>query len=95
MSKRVREPIQVYLTEAERAELDRLAAAMGVSRSEALRRGVEALEPPTPAAGLLAELAAEGLASPARLERGKPPPSQPVAPLGDLLAELQADRQSR
>ncbi len=95
MSKQVREPIQVYLTEKERTVLDRLAAAMGVSRSEVLRRGVGALEPSSPAAGPLAELAAEGLVSPPRLQSRTPPPSMPVAPLGDLLAELQADRGSR
>ena len=42
--KRVREPIQVYLTEAERAGLDRLARELGVSRAEVLRRGVAALQ---------------------------------------------------
>jgi len=41
---RVREPIQVYLTHAERATLDRLARELGVSRAEALRRGIEVLE---------------------------------------------------
>jgi len=39
----VREPIQVYLTHAERARLDRLAREMGASRAEVLRRGLEAL----------------------------------------------------
>ena len=41
--KRVREPIQVYLTGAERATLDRLAREMGVSRAEVLRRGLLAV----------------------------------------------------
>ncbi|MBI4421879.1 MAG: ribbon-helix-helix protein, CopG family [Gemmatimonadetes bacterium] len=40
---KVREPIQVYLTAAERAKLDRLAAELGISRAEALRRGLDAL----------------------------------------------------
>ncbi len=66
MVKRIREPIQVYLTEEERTELDRLAAAMGVSRPEALRRGIESLVPTTLATGPLADLADEGLATPAR-----------------------------
>ena len=95
MAKRVREPIQVYLTEEERAELDRLAGALGVSRSEALRRGVGALDPHTPVAGPLADLVAEGLVSPARLRTTEPPPRMPVAPLRELLAELEADRGDR
>ena len=40
---RVREPIQVHLTRAERAALDRLARELGVSRAEVLRRGMEML----------------------------------------------------
>jgi hypothetical protein len=43
-SKRVREPIQVYLDGGERAALDRLARALGVSRAEVLRRGLDALD---------------------------------------------------
>ncbi|MBI2404278.1 MAG: ribbon-helix-helix protein, CopG family [Gemmatimonadetes bacterium] len=39
----VREPIQVYLTGAERARLDRLARELGVSRAEVLRRGLDTL----------------------------------------------------
>ncbi len=95
MPKSIREPIQVYLTEQERTELDRLAAAMGISRSAALRRGVAALAPTTLASGPLADLADEGLVTPARLEGGEPPACRPVAPLGDLLAELRADRDER
>lgn len=41
--KRVREPIQVYLDRAERAELERLARDLDVSRAEVLRRGLDAL----------------------------------------------------
>jgi len=82
MAKQTREPLQVYLTEEERTELDRLAAAMGVSRSEALRRGVAALAPTTLATGPLAALADEGLVTPARLEPGEPPAGRPVAPEG-------------
>ena len=36
----VREPIQVYLTKADRALLDRTARASGLSRAEVLRRGL-------------------------------------------------------
>jgi predicted ArsR family transcriptional regulator len=95
--KRTREPIQVYLTEEERTRLERLAAALGVSRSEILRRGISALSAATPAAGPLADLVAEGLASPARIEAGDTPPpaGRPVAPLAELLAELRADRNQR
>jgi hypothetical protein len=39
--KQVREPIQVYLTAAERRRLDLLAETLGVSRAEVLRRGLE------------------------------------------------------
>lgn len=42
-ARRVREPIQVYLTTAERARLDRLARELGTSRAEVLRRGLDAL----------------------------------------------------
>ncbi|MCH7715377.1 MAG: ribbon-helix-helix protein, CopG family [Gemmatimonadetes bacterium] len=44
MARRVREPIQVYLTAAERTELDRAARDLGISRSEALRMGLELFE---------------------------------------------------
>jgi len=39
-SKRVREPIQVYLDQDERAVLDRLAGETGLSRAEILRQGL-------------------------------------------------------
>ena len=77
------------------SERDRLAAAMGISRTAALRRGVLALAPTTLATGPLADLADEGLVTPARLKGGEPPACRPVAPLGDLLAELRADRDER
>jgi len=91
MMKQVREPIQVYLTSRERKALDRAAADLGVSRSEVLRRGVEALGA-RQLSGLLREVAAEGYVTPATLPPGEPPPSAPVAPLVTLLAELEADR---
>lgn len=94
MIKRVRAPIQVYLTSQERAELDRASRELGVSRSEVLRRGVEAVRA-RPLGGLLRDLAAEGYVTPARIPPGEPPPSKPVAPLGALLAELEADRAER
>jgi len=94
MSDRVREPIQVYLTSGERAELDRKAEAMGVSRSEALRRGIQAVATPR-AAGPLAELIAQGLATPARALPGTAPPARPVAPLAEVLEGLMRDREAR
>ncbi len=42
--KRVAEPVQVYLDASERARLDRLTAWMDASKSEVIRRGLEALE---------------------------------------------------
>ncbi len=39
----VREPLQVYLSSEEREALDRIAALLGVSRAEVLRRGIEAV----------------------------------------------------
>ena len=42
-SNRVPEPIQVYLTRAERGALDELAQELGVSRAEVLRLGIDAL----------------------------------------------------
>ncbi len=94
MADRVREPIQVYLTGTERAELDRRAAELGVSRSEALRRGIQALAQPQ-AAGPLGALVADGhLAPPVRRE-GTPPRGAPVASLSTLLDELDGDRRER
>lgn len=42
--KRVGEPAQVYLTEADQARLERLTMQLGASKSDVLRRGLEALE---------------------------------------------------
>lgn len=94
MSDRVREPIQTYLTAAERAELDRVAVELGVSRSEALRRGIEALGGAR-YGGSLRALAGEGLVTPPSAgggDPGHPPPSLPVATLEELLDELARDR---
>ena len=43
-AKRVGEPAQVYLTDADQARLERLTAQLGASKSDVLRRGLEALE---------------------------------------------------
>jgi hypothetical protein len=91
MAKKVREPIQVYLTAEERAELDRAARQLGVSRSEVLRRGIGTVSVVDPA-GPLRDLADAGYVTPATAGPGLPPPSRPVARLKTLLAELARDR---
>jgi hypothetical protein len=94
MAKSVREPIQVYLTSGERAELDRAAEALGVSRSEALRRGIRAMGTQG-YRGVLRDLAEGGYVTPSAVGPGSPPPSAPAAPLASLLTELARDRQDR
>jgi hypothetical protein len=94
MADRVREPIQVYLTAEERAELDRRAGELGVSRSEALRRGILALGRPL-GSGPLRGLAEEGLLTPPLRASGAPPRGRPVAPLARILEELARDREER
>lgn len=42
--KRVSEPVQVYLSSAEAARLERLTRELSASKSDVLRRGLEALE---------------------------------------------------
>ena len=42
--RRVAEPVQVYLDPADRARLERLAARLGATKSDVLRRGLEALD---------------------------------------------------
>jgi hypothetical protein len=41
---RVAEPVQVYLDSADRARLDRLTERLDTTKSDVLRRGLEALE---------------------------------------------------
>jgi hypothetical protein len=94
MTKVVREPIQVYLTPEERAELDRTARDLGVSRSEALRRGIGAMRDMR-YAGVLRDLADGGYVTPPATGPGEAPPSAPVARLDDLVAELSEDRADR
>jgi len=94
MTKTVREPIQVYLTTVERADLDRAAGELGVSRSEALRQGIQALNERR-YAGELSELMKKGLVTPAISGPDGPPPSLPAASLDDVLADLSGDREDR
>ena len=42
--KRVSEPVQVYLDRAQQRRLERLAGELGLSKSDVVRRGLEALE---------------------------------------------------
>ena len=64
---------------------------MGVSRSEALRRGIRAVRA-TGYEGLLRDLADDGYVTPSTAGVGTPPPSAPVARLDELLGELAEDR---
>jgi len=93
MARSVREPIQVYLTSDERDVLDRCAAELGVSRSEVLRRGLQAIGDPAGSGGS-GRTTGEWL-TPASLGSGEPPPSLPLAPLDELLDDLRDDRDGR
>jgi hypothetical protein len=92
----VREPIQVYLSTTERERLERLASSLGISRSEVLRRGLEALaQAERPGDAALADLVRRGWLTPPLITGGPVPKGEPVAPLADLLAELDEDRADR
>ena len=93
---RVREPIQVYLSTAEREQLDRVAGRMGVSRSEVLRRGLEefAERDKTEAR---ADLVRRGILKPA-LHTYTPIPDHernPIMSFEDLMADLDEARADR
>jgi hypothetical protein len=49
-SPRVAEPVQVYLEPPDRERLERLTDRLGTTKSDVLRRGLEALEAQTAAA---------------------------------------------
>jgi hypothetical protein len=49
--RRVAEPVQVYLDPADRARLDRLTERLDATKSDVLRRGLEALEAMTRSGG--------------------------------------------
>jgi hypothetical protein len=91
---RVREPIQVYLSTAEREKLDRVAKRLGVSRSEVLRRGLEEVAERDEDAAL-AELIRRGSLRPPLIKGGPIPPGRRVAPLDELLRELDEARSDR
>ncbi|CAN5857373.1 hypothetical protein BH20GEM1_BH20GEM1_00510 [soil metagenome] len=98
MAARVREPIQVYLSTAERDRLDRLASKLGVSRSEVLRRGLDAMaETEKPGDAALADLVRRGilrpaLRSPAPLEESE---RKPIMTFDELMADLDDARADR
>lgn len=95
MPRIVREPIQVYLTPEERRELEEAARALGVSRSEVLRRGIRALSARAPYSGPLRDLVDGGWVTPPKSGPGAPPSTAPVDRLANLLAELAEDRRER
>lgn len=92
----VREPIQVYLSSAERERLERLAGRMRVSRSEVLRRGLEALARTESASdAALAELVREGILTPPAKKGGPIPKGLGIMTLEELMADLDEDRADR
>lgn len=94
MAAKVREPIQVYLSAAERESLDRVAAELGVSRSEVLRKGLERIAERERDAALV-DLVRRGWLRPPVIRGGPVPQGEPVAPLADLLKELDELRADR
>jgi hypothetical protein len=94
MPRRVREPIQVYLTEAERAGLDDAARKLGISRSELLRRGLEAMRRQDRDSAL-GDLFEAGSVTPPKVRSSLPPPARPVMTLDQLLTALDEDRSDR
>ena len=95
MAKTVREPIQVYLTPEEREQLDRAARALGVSRSEVLRRGISAVGTSHPGHGVLRDLAHEGYVTPPLAPPGAVPPRARTTPFDRLMRDLDEDRRDR
>ncbi|GBC87106.1 hypothetical protein HRbin12_01107 [bacterium HR12] len=83
------------------AEYVRLAAAGEVILISDRDRVVAELVPPAPHRAprvpdaMLAEAVREGLVTSAILPPGPPPPATPVAPLEEILAELEEDRSDR
>ena len=93
---RVREPIQVYLSTAERERLDRVAGRMGVSRSEVLRRGLEQIADRDKTEAH-ADLVRRGILKPA-LHTYTPVPDHernPIMSFEELMADLDEARADR
>ncbi len=97
MAARVREPIQVYLSTAERDRLDRLASRLGVSRSEVLRRGLEAIgEAERPGDAALADLVRRGWLHPPLHPPAPLPNRKPIyKTVEEMLADLDETRADR
>jgi hypothetical protein len=93
----VRQPIQVYLSSAERTQLERLASRLGVSRSEVLRRGLGALgEAERPGDAALADLVRRGWLHPPLHPPAPLPTRKPVyKTLTEMLADLDETRADR
>jgi len=93
---RVREPIQVYLSTAERERLDRVAERLGVSRSEVLRRGLEEVAEREKDEAL-ADLVRRGILKPARSTYTPIPDSErrPIMTFDELMADLDEARADR
>ena len=95
---RVREPIQVYLSTTERERLDSVAARLGVSRSEVLRRGLEAMaEPQRAEDSALADLVRRGILKPALRPPAPIPDSErkPIMTFDELMKDLDEARADR
>ena len=93
---RVREPIQVYLSTAERDRLERVARRMGVSRSEVLRRGLEEIAQ-RDRTEAYAELVRRGILKSA-LHTYSPVPDHernPIISFEELMADLDEARADR
>ena len=92
---RVREPIQVYLSTAERERLDRLASDLGVSRSEVLRQGLERIAE-RERDSALADLVRRGWLHPARYAPAPLPERTPIyGTVEEMLGELDETRADR
>ena len=91
---RIREPIQVYLSTAERERLDRVAKRLGVSRSEVLRRGLDRIAQ-RDSDDALADLIRRGILRPPLITSGPVPQGERVAPLEELLKDLDEARSDR
>lgn len=91
---KVREPIQVYLSTAERERLDQVAERLGVSRSEVLRRGLERIAE-RDRDEAIADLIRRGILRPPLITGGPVPQGERVAPLAELLKELDELRSDR
>jgi len=93
---KVREPIQVYLSSAERERLDRVAERLGVSRSEVLRRGLDEVAQRDKEEAL-ADLVRRGILKPAEKTYIPLPESErkPIMTLAELLKDLDEFRADR